>query len=438
METPETRYAKSGSVHIAYQAFGEGDRAIVLVPGFVSHIENYWSSPQFARWLKRLGQGCKVVMFDKRGTGLSDHVNELPTMDMRMDDARAVMDAEGIEKAALLGVSEGGSLAALFAAMHPERTTALLLYGAFAHFKDWIPTDELFEGFMHYVDTAWGSGESLPYFAPSYVEDEAVKRWWGRFERLGASPSAAMTLMRMNREIDISHVLPTIQAPTLVIHRTDDPTINIHGGRELARLIPGARLIELPGENHLGFLGENADQIVDEFHQFLTGSKPVEVIERTLSTVLFSDIVNSTRHLSEMGDSRWREVISAHDGIIDAALARFRGKAVKSLGDGILATFDGPGRALQCAVEINRAVRSLGIDVRVGVHTGEVEMTEEDVRGIAVHIASRIMETAGDGGVRASRTVKDLVAGSGIRFDSLGEVNLAGLDEPMEVFAAQA
>jgi class 3 adenylate cyclase len=377
-------------------------------------------------------------MFDKRGTGLSDHVNELPTMDMRMDDARAVMDAEGIEKAALLGISEGGSLAALFAAMHPERTTALLLYGAFAHFKDWIPTDELFEGFMHYVDTAWGSGESLPFFAPGYVDDEAVKRWWGRFERLGASPSAAMTLMRMNREIDISHVLPTIQAPTLVIHRTDDPTISIHGGRELARLIPGARLIELPGENHLGFLGENADQIVDEFHQFLTGSKPVEVIERTLSTVLFSDIVNSTRHLSEMGDSRWREVISAHDGIIDAALARFRGKAVKSLGDGILATFDGPGRALQCALEINRAVQSLGIDVRVGVHTGEVEMTEEDVRGIAVHIASRIMETAGDGGVRASRTVKDLVAGSGIRFDSLGEVTLAGLDEAMEVFAAQA
>jgi class 3 adenylate cyclase len=240
----------------------------------------------------------------------------------------------------------------------------------------------------------------------------------------------------MNSEIDISHVLPTIQAPTLVIHRTEDPTINIEGGRELARLIPEAKLIELPGKDHLGFLGENSDRIVDEIHEFLVGSKPREIIERTLSTVLFSDVVDSTRRLNEVGDERWREVISAHDKIVRESLARFRGKEIKSLGDGFLATFDGPGRALQCAMAIADDVRALGIEVRVGVHTGEVEITDDDVRGIAVHIASRIMASAGPGEVHSSRTVKDLVAGSGIKFDSLGQTELAGIDEPMEIFKA--
>ncbi|WP_428641692.1 adenylate/guanylate cyclase domain-containing protein [Roseibium sp.] len=436
MQIPRTHYAKSGDIHIAYQVYGDGEVDIIKAPGFVSHIENYWTEPRFARWLERLGRGCRVIMFDKRGTGLSDQVPELPSMDERMDDVRAVMDAVGIEKAALFGISEGGSLAALFAATHPERCSALVLYGAFARFRDWIPDEEHLEVFLHYIDNDWGSGESLPYFAPNFVNDAVLKDWWGRFERLGASPNAAINLMKMNSQIDISPVLDTIRVPTLVIHRTNDVTININGGRELAELIPGAKLIELEGNDHLGFLTGNGDRIIDEIHQFVLGSKAAAEIDRVLATVLFTDIVDSTSQAEALGDQRWAEKLEAHDTVVREELRRFRGREVKSLGDGFLATFDGPGRAVKCALEICETLRRQGIEVRAGLHTGEVEMTNEDVRGIAVHMASRVASQASAREVLVSRTVRDLVAGSGIGFNSLGPKQLAGFQEPMEIYAA--
>jgi len=438
VEIPKTRYAKSGDIHVAYQVFGEGTVDLVMAPGFVSHIENYWTEPRFARWLERLGRGFRVILFDKRGTGLSDHVQDLPSMDERMDDVRAVMDTVGIERAAQFGISEGGSLAALFAATHPDRSNALLLYGAFARFKHWFPTEEDLQGLFEYIDQDWGSGESLPLFAPNFAEDQALKEWWGRFERLGASPNAAITLMKMNSQIDISAILPTIHVPTLVVHRTDDVTISIEGGRELASLIPNARLVELEGNDHIPFVGQNADRIVDEFHQFLLGSRAEDTSERILTTVLFTDIVGSTRQAEVLGDERWADVIAAHDATVRDELRRFRGREVKSLGDGFLATFDGPGRAVKCAMAISASMRSLGIEVRAGLHTGEVEMSEKDIRGIAVHLAARIASEASANEVFASRTVRDLVAGSGINFRNIGARDLAGFSEPMEIYAAES
>jgi class 3 adenylate cyclase len=423
-------------VHVAYQVFGDGPVDLVKSPGFVSHIDNYWTEPRFARWLERLGQGCRVIMFDKRGTGLSDNVQDLPSMDERMDDLRAVMDAVGIDKAAHFGISEGGSLAALFAASHPDRCSSLILYGAFARFTDWVPDEEHLQAFFDYIDNNWGSGESLPLFAPSYATDETLKAWWGRFERMGANPAAAITLMKMNSQIDISGVLGTVQAPTLVLHRTNDPTISINGGRELARLIPNAKLVELSGDDHLGFVGANSDQIVDEIHQFLTGSRVSDKSERTLATVMFTDIVGSTEMVERLGDQRWADILAEHDKLTRNEITRFQGRAIKSLGDGFLATFDAPGRAVKCAMAIANAVQSLGINIRAGLHTGEVELGEDDVSGLAVHIASRIADEAGVSEVCTSRTVRDLTAGSGIQFNRIGTQNLAGLEEPMDVYAS--
>ena len=438
MHVPRTHYAKSGQVHVAYQVFGDGPVDLVMAPGFVSHIDNYWTEPRLARWLERLARGCRVVLFDKRGTGLSDRVPELPAMDERVDDVRAVMDAVGTDKAAIFGISEGGSLAAFFAACHPEKCTALVLYGAFARFTDWFATEAELQKLFDYIDNDWGSGESLPLFAPTFAGDQMLKEWWGRFERLGANPGAAIALMRMNSQIDISHVMPSIRVPTLVLHRSEDTTIDIHGGRELARLIPNAQLVEFPGRDHLPFVGDRSDEFVDEIHRFLVGSKPRAVSERTLVTVLFTDIVGSTKKAEALGDRRWRDVLGAHDQIVREELERFRGREIKSLGDGFLTTFDGPGRAVRCAVAIAEGVGRLGIEVRAGLHTGEVELSDHDVHGIAVHIASRVVAQAGAGEVYVSRTVRDLVAGSGIKFCGLGQRDLAGLDEPMELYAALA
>ena len=431
---PTTRYAKSGDVHVAYQVFGDGPD-LVMAPGFVSHIENYWDEPRFARWLSRLGSFCRVVLFDKRGTGLSDRVVDLPAMDERMDDVRAVMDAVGIERAHQFGISEGGSLAALFAATHPERTNSLVLYGAFARFLHWIATDEDFGALIRYFDEQWGSGTSLPNFAPTKANDAALQQWWGKFERLGASPSAAMALMRMNREIDITGILQSIQVPTLVLHLTDDTLVSIDGGRELAAGIPNARLVEFPGTDHLFFL-DTGDAILAEMQEFLTGTRPVSAIDRVLATVVFTDIVGSTARAEAKGDLGWRALIEAHDKAVRQELARFRGKEVKTLGDGFLATFDGPARAIHCAHAIRDAVRRINVPVRIGVHTGEVELTDDDVRGIAVHIASRVAHLGGAEDVLVSRTVKDLVAGSGIAFEDFGTHDLKGIPEEWQVFRA--
>jgi len=440
--TPEIRYAKSGDVHIAYQVFGNGPETLVVIPGFISHVEHVWDSRDQAAWFNHLGRRVRVVMFDKRGTGLSDRLGQLPNLDQRMDDARAVMDAAGIERAALMGVSEGGSLAALFAASHPERCSALILYGAFARFSDWFPTKQKFDGFLNYVQTAWGTGNSIAGFAPSKKGDAEFQRWWGRFERLGGSPSAVINLMHMDSGINIDNILPSISVPTLVLHRTEDPTVSVQAGRFLATHIPGAKLVELDGPDHVYYVGDNALEIADLVADFVarpgTEALSAAASRRMLTTILFTDIVDSTTRANELGDKAWRELLQAHDATVRREVARFRGNEVKSLGDGFLVLFDGPARAIHCAQAITEAMGPLGIKVRAGLHTGEVERTEADVLGIAVHLAARIMDTASPDKAVISRTVKDLVAGSGIAFDDAGEHSLKGLEEKWQLFEVRA
>src|SRR5215218_6090565 len=431
---PDTHYAKSGEFHIAYQMFGQGSIDLVLVPGFISNVEETWENPSAARWLKRLGRFARVIVFDKRGTGLSDRVGSVPSLDERMDDARAVMDAAHSERAVLLGISEGGSLTALFAASHPDRCSSLILYGAFARFASWYPTDEKLAAFYRYVEEKWGTGESVRKYAPSLAADAGFKKIWARHERVGATPAAARALMRMNQEIDISGVLSAIRVPTLVIHRTQDIAVSIEAGRYLAQQIPGARLAEFAGADHLPYIGESADDIADEVQEFVTGSRPDVEPDRVLATVLFTDIVASTKRASDLGDRRWRTLLDQHDDLVRQEISRFRGREVKSLGDGFLATFDGPARAVRCATAIAEAVKALGLEVRCGVHTGEIEMKGEDIGGIAVHIAARIAALAEGGQVLVSRTVRDLVAGSNLRLEERGAYALKGLSESMPLF----
>jgi class 3 adenylate cyclase len=433
---PKTRYAKSGDVHIAYQVFGEGPVDLVFVPGFISHIENYWDEPGFARWLRRLGSFSRVIMFDKRGTGLSDQVSELPGMDQRLDDIRVVMDAVGIERAAIFGLSEGGSLSTLFAASHPDRAQSLIVCGSFAQFSSWIPTQEALDDMLQYVDNNWGSGESMLMFAPSKEGDLPFQQWWGKFERLGASPAAAIKLLRMNSQIDITDILPSVNVPTLVIHRKDDVTVNVEGGRLLAERIPDSKYVELSGADHLPWIGDNSDQILDEMEQFLTGERSTPNIERVLATVVFTDIVDSTARAQALGDRAWGDLLGLHDKAVRQELARFRGNEIKWTGDGFLAAFDRPARAIQCSLSIINTVRTLGIEVRVAIHTGEVEYVKNDIRGIAVHIASRVANLADGGEVVVSRTVKDLVAGSGINFEDYGTHELKGVPDLWQLFRA--
>ncbi|MDH2387101.1 adenylate/guanylate cyclase domain-containing protein [Bradyrhizobium sp. CER78] len=432
MLVPVTRYAKSGDVHIAYQVFGNGTTNLVFVPGFISHIENYWEHPDTARWLLGLGRFARVIMFDKRGTGLSDPVREIPPLDLRMDDVRAVMDAAGCESAAVLGVSEGGALAALFAATYPQRCQRLVLYGAFARCPI---TTEALKPLFKYIDRAWGNGLSLPWFAPSRQTDPAMLQWWGRFERLGGSPAAVTAVVRMATETDVSDVLSSIRVPTLVIHCKEDTLIPIESGHLFAQNISGAQLIELPGQDHLFFIHE---KIVECIEEFLTGSVSGAESHRVLATVLFTDIVGSTARAEQIGDRRWLDLLDAHHAAVRRELARYRGSEVKSLGDGFLATFDGPARAVRCACAIAEAIRSLGIDVRCGLHTGEIEIGDRDVQGIAVHIAARISAAASAGEILVSRTVKDLVAGSGLHFSDRGAHSFKGLQDAMELYAASS
>ena len=436
--TPEIRYAKSGDVHIAYQVFGRGSVALVMIPGFISNIEHYWDWPDAARWLNHMGSRARVILFDKRGTGLSDRLGQLPNLDQRMDDTRAVMDAAGVGRAAVMGVSEGGSLAALFAAAHPERCSALVLYGAFARFSDWFPTRQKLDSFLYYVETSWGSGKSFVAFAPSKKDDAEFQRWWGRWERLGGSPSAVKSLMRMNSEINIDNILSSIRVPSLILHRMEDPTVSIQAGRFLAEHIPHAKLVELDGADHIYWLGDNASQIADMILEFIANpgaeTPHTAISRRVLATILFTDIVGSTERAQELGDKMWRELLQAHDATVRREIVRFRGSEVKSLGDGFLALFDGPARAIQCARAVTEAMAPLGIQVRAGLHTGEVERSEADVLGIAVHLAARVMNTATAGEVVISRTVKDLVAGSGIELEDAGEHSLKGLEEKWQLF----
>jgi pimeloyl-ACP methyl ester carboxylesterase len=406
----------------------------VFVPGFISHLEHWWSEPAHARWLHRLGESARVILFDKRGTGLSDRVVQQPDMDARMDDVRAVMDDVGVERAAIMGISEAGSLASLFAGTHPERCQALILYGAFARFSSWFPTATALQQFYHYADTNWGKGASLPMFVPSMIGNKSFQEWWGKFERLGATPAACIEIMRLNSQIDVSAILPSIHVPTLVIHRRGDVAVNVEGGREIAALIPNARYIELPGTDHIPFVGDNAEEIADAVEEFLTGSRAQVAIDRVLATVLLTDIVGSTEKAATLGDRRWRDLLDEHNKAVRAELARFRGREVKLLGDGFLATFDGPARAIHCAQSIITALRSLAMPIRVGIHTGEVEIADDDVRGIAVHITSRVAGLGGADDIVVSRTIKDLVAGSGITFEDFGTHVLKGVPDAWQLY----
>jgi len=434
---PETRYAKSGDVHIAYQVFGEGPLNLVFTPPFFSNVEVWWDEPDYTRALVRLGSYARVLIFDKRGTGLSDRVGDLPSLEQRIDDLRAVMDAVGMEQAALLGVSEGGSMAALFAATYPSRCRALVLLGAYARFSSFVATEEALEDFFKYTEQAWGSGGSAHKFAPSRANDPVFQRWWGRHERTGASPAAAAALMRVNRLIDISDIVSTIRVPTLIIHRTGDEAVNVEAGRFLAERIPGARYMELPGTDHVPFVGENAWQIADAVEEFLTGSRPPVPVDRILATVLFTDIVGSTEKAAALGDGRWRDLLDSHHVTIRRNLTRFRGNEVKSTGDGVLATFDGPARGVRCACTIAEEIRPLGINVRAGLHTGECEMIGNDVGGIAVHIGARVAALASADEVLVSSTVKDLVAGSGLRFADRGSQLLKGIPGEWHIYAVE-
>jgi class 3 adenylate cyclase/pimeloyl-ACP methyl ester carboxylesterase len=436
MLPPETKYARAGDVSIAYQAFGSGRLDLVLLSTFWNQIEHHWELPSFARALERLASFARVVMLDKRGSGLSDRVGGTPSAEERMDDIRAVMEAVGSRRAALLGASEGGTLSALFAATYPEQVDALIIYGSTARWADWL-TEPTFELMNNYFETAWGSGDYAALIAPTLSEDEDFRRWFARLERLTATPGAARELMRWNAEIDVRAALPAITAPTLVLHRSDDMAAPIEGGRYLAEHIPGARFVELPGDEHYPFVGD-VDRVVDEIEEFLTGERSRRAIDRALATVLFTDIVHSTERAAALGDRRWHELLERHDSAVRRELQRFGGREVKRTGDGFLATFDGPARGVRCAAAIRDALNQLGLEVRSGLHTGECELFDGDIGGIAVHIAARVNALAGAGEVLVSGTVKDLVVGSEIQFAPHGETPLKGIPGRWPLFTVQS
>lgn len=434
---PETKYAKSGDVYIAYQIHGEATRDLVFIPGFVSHVEGRWDRPGTAAFFERLGTFCRVISFDKRGNGLSDRVTDLPTLDERMDDMRAVMDAAGCERAALFGISEGAPMALLYAATFPQRVSALVLYGGFASWA-WAPdnpmgtTEEEFERIV--VPGDWGGPMAIDQWAPSFAQDEAACREWASFLRIAASPGAAVATLRMAREIDAREVLPAIRVPTLILHRTGERIVHVEQARYMAERIPGAKLVEFPGVDHLPWIGDR-DAILDEVQQFLTGTRQVVDPDRVLATVLFTDIVGSTQKALALGDRRWRSLLDEHHGIVRAELTRFRGREIDTAGDGFLASFDAPARAIRCACAVRDAVRPLGIEIRAGLHTGECEVMGDKVGGIAVHIGARVAALANPGEVWVSATVRDLVAGSALRFVDRDAHSLKGIPGEWRLFA---
>jgi len=436
VEPPETRYAKSGDVSIAYQVLGKSNLDLVYVPGFVSNLDRYWENPIWVDFFSRIKGFSRLILFDKRGTGLSDRVAGVPDLEVRMDDVRAVMDAVGSERAALFGQSEGGAMSMLFAATYPERTRSLILFGTYAHHATWVLSGERLQAFLDLIERGWGTGGTVEFFVPSKASDDNFRRHWAGWERAGASPAAAVALTRMNTEIDVRAILPTIRVPALIMHRTGDPRCNVEAGRYLGKHIPGAKYVELPGNDH-GFL-EIADRVADEIEEFLTGTRSEVEIDRVLATVMFTDIVVSTKRAAELGDRQWRALLDRHDAAVRQQIGRFRGREVKQLGDGFLATFDGPARAVRCAAAITGAVQPLGIAVRTGLHTGEIELAENDIGGIAVHTAARIVAMAAPCETLASSTVRDLVAGSGLRFADRGRHALRGLPARMHLYSVLA
>ena len=433
---PDIRYAVNGDVHLAYQVVGDGPPDILFIWGPYSNIEVIWEHPPARRNLERFASIGRLIQFDRRGTGLSDRAVSLPTLEEQMDDVVAVLDAIGSEKAVLIGGGDAAMMTTLFAATHPERTSALVLSGARVRVTTtedfpWAFSWDQWLDIRRMVTDGWGQGVSQLVAAPSSFGDETARRFWARLERQSLGPGDVVRMFDLIADTDVRPVLPTIQAPTLVLHRTGDQFANVEQGRYLAEHIPGARFVELPGEDHAGWEGD-ADAGNDEIEEFITGHRPVREPDRVLATVLFTDIVGSTERARELGDRRWRQLLDDHDDLARAELERFQGRLVKTTGDGLLATFDGPARAIRCASALREV---LPVPIRAGLHTGEVELRGDDVGGIAVHIGARVAAVAGAGEVLVSRTVKDLVAGSGIAFTDRGTHTLKGVPDEWQLYA---
>lgn len=434
-----THYTSSGDIRIAYQVHGEGPVNLIFVPGFVSHVELIWEEPSLARFLRRLASLTRVVTFDKRGQGLSDRPARPPTIEESMDDLAAVAGAIGCERSAIFGISEGGPMAMLYAATFPERVSSLVLYGTYARmleapdFPEGIPAEAL-DRWQEMVEREWGTPFGLGAWAPTEKGNPDFERWWGRLLRQGTSPAGAIALLDLYRELDVRPALPTIQSPCLVLYREGDRISPVRQGRYLAEHISGSRYVELPGSDHLPWVGDQ-DALLDEVEEFLVGSRRAREPERALTTVLFTDIVRSTEIAAKLGDRRWRDLLVGHDAAVRRQLKLHRGREVKTMGDGFLATFDGPARAIRCACAIRDELGGIGIEVRAGVHTGEVELLGDDVGGMAVNIGARVGALAGAGEVLVSSTVRELVVGSGIEFSDRGAHPLKGVPGEWRLFA---
>jgi pimeloyl-ACP methyl ester carboxylesterase/class 3 adenylate cyclase len=436
-ERPSTRYAKSGDLAIAYQVIGDGPRDLVFVPGFASSIDLIWDFPAAARFFQRLASFSRLIIYDKRSQGLSDGDPDVPSLEEDIEDLNAVLEAVGASPVDLCGCSEGGPMAALFAATYPDWVDSLILVDAFASGPAWAElfaergTDigELIAGLVEH----WGEGRLREIDAPS-IEGEQQVQQFGVFERAAGSPGAVRARLNTSLQLNVAPVLGALQISTLVLHRTEDRAVPVELGREMAAAIPGARFVELPGIDHIPWVGDG-EAILDEIEEFLTGARQAHEVDRAVATVMFTDIVDSTRQAAELGDRRWRELLDSHDRLTREQLERYRGREVQTTGDGFLATFDGPARAINCAESIIRRVDSLGVGIRAGLHTGELELRGEDVGGMAVHIGARIGALASGGEVLVSRTVKDLVVGSGIEFGERGTRELKGVPGEWQLFA---
>jgi class 3 adenylate cyclase len=438
----DVRFARSGDVDVAYRVVGAGPVDLVYAQGAYTHLEIEWEQPAFRRYCERLAEFCRLILFDKRGMGMSDRVPGATTLEERMDDVRAVMDAVGSERAAVMGESEGGPLAMLFAAAHPERTLGLILQGAEVRERTdekWPwgeATPEEFEESMASLPDRWGKGLGIDWIAPSLGGQEWARAWFARVQVHSNTPGGAEAFMRMAFDIDVRDVAPAINVPTLIVHTTGDKVCHVENARFLARTIPGARYVELPGEDHVPWFAP--DETLAEIREFLTGHREPGTPDRVLATVLFTDLVGSTQRATELGDRRWRDLLEQHHNAVRRELARFNGRELDTAGDGFFATFDGPARAIRCARAIVEAVRPLGLEVRAGLHTGEVEVLEGKVAGIAVHIGARVAAKAASGEIFVSGTVKDLVAGSGLEFEDRGSAELKGVPGEWHLYAVAA
>jgi class 3 adenylate cyclase/pimeloyl-ACP methyl ester carboxylesterase len=441
--THETRYAKTGDLHIAYQVVGSGPVDIVFVPEFWHTIEVQWDQPELAAFLERLASFGRLISFDQRGSGLSDPVSldELPSIEQWMDDVRVVMDDAGSKSAVLLAIGGGGTMSMLFAATHPERTAGLVLVNSFARLSSapdypWGRGPEIEDEVRNVMRAGWGRGVFLDLVAPSRVGDEDFRQWWARYQRVGASPGTIMSIRRTLAQVDVREVLPSISAPTLILHRADNAWVRPEHSRHLAEHISGATYVELPGSDYFVFLGDS-EAVLGEIESFVSGVVGPPESDRLLATVLFTDIVGSTALAAEVGDRRWRETLDAQRQLVRRELERYEGREIDTAGDGFFAMFDGPARAVRCACVLRDAVQELGIEIRAGVHTGEVELLDGGLAGVAVHIGQRVLAEASPSEVLVSSTVKDLAVGSGLEFEDRGLHALKGVPDEWRLFAVR-